>query len=284
MSKLTKTLLFLFLPVAVLIWVEIAKSPTADSRKDPAVYFLDVGQGDAQLIQNGNYQILIDGGPDDKILPELGKYMPVGDREIEIVILSHPHADHLVGLNQVIDRYQIGRIYTNGVLYDSNQYEEFIDKIKDKKIETVIPKIGESIIPFTNSALTFLWPGEKYKDQIIKNLNNSSEVVKFCYLLKCVLFTGDLEEDEQANMFTFYSSSAGDNFKADILKVPHHGSSTGLSDDLYNFVAPTAAIISAGIDNRYAHPHKQVIDYLSSKNIEIRRTDLEGTIVTGLGQ
>jgi beta-lactamase superfamily II metal-dependent hydrolase len=98
--------------VAFLVWHEIAKSPSENGAE---FYFFDVGQGDASLIQINDYQILIDGGPDDSVLNKLGDVMPVYDKEIEVMILSHPHADHLIGLNQVLDRYQVDKIYLSGV-------------------------------------------------------------------------------------------------------------------------------------------------------------------------
>jgi len=274
MKKFYKIILILLLSLTFLVWSKVAKSPTASN---VSVYFLDVGQGDAALIQKGNYQILIDGGPDDKVLTGLGKVMPLTDRKIEVMILSHPHADHLVGLNQILDRYEIGQIYMTGVLYTSNQYLEFLSKIKEKNITANTSLVGDEFKPFDGSTFTFLWPGDQYREKEIDNLNNSSIVSKFCYLQKCVLLTGDIETDAQSEMFAYYSKNI-EIFKSDILKIPHHGSINGINESLLNIVAPKEAIIEVGADNKFGHPHKQTIDLLEKSNIRIHRTDRDGTI------
>jgi len=126
MKTATKVILSALILIAVFIWTSLARSPESAGVN---IYFFDVGQGDAELIQNGDYQILIDGGPSDEILSKLGEAMPIADRNIEIMILSHPHADHLVGLNQVLERYNVEKIYSSGVLHTSNEYLEFLEKV-----------------------------------------------------------------------------------------------------------------------------------------------------------
>lgn len=273
---------------AIFVWTEIAKSPSADVLDNNAhIFFFDVGQGDAELIQKGSYQILIDGGPDDKVLAELGEVMPAYDRKIEIVILTHPHADHLVGINQIFGRYEIGTVYYSGAKYDSNGHEEFLDNIKNKTAK--IPRLQEKIEPFDNGSLTFLWPGEKFEGKTEENLNNVSGVVKFCYFLSCALFTGDIETDGQAEMFNYYSSrpseapaeksEANDNiFQSDLLKIPHHGSKNGTNQALLDNVKPKYAVMEVGAENKYGHPHAPVLGLLQKNNIKNYRTDRDGTI------
>jgi competence protein ComEC len=284
--------------IAVFVWVTIAKSPSDGAVH---VFFLSVGQGDSELIQKGNYQILIDGGPDDKVLQEIGKVMPLTDRKIETVILTHPHADHLAGLNQILDRYEIGTIYSGGALYTTNGYLEFLGKIKDKKIDYQIPEVGQELKPYDNASLKFLWPGKQYQEKTVENSNNTSEVAKFCYFDHCALFTGDIETDEQAKMFDHYSSSppvggplsegtgssstltdaeASNNnfFESELLKIPHHGSTNGINQLLLEKVKPKYAIIEVGTDNKFGHPHTVVLDLLKTVNINTFRTDRDGTI------
>ena len=207
MKRWTKILLFVLALLAIFIWVEVAKSPTADEAdKGVRLYFFDVGQGDAEMIEMGTYQILIDGGPDDTVLTQIGKAMPATDRKIDAIILTHPHADHLVGLNQIIDRYEIGKIYYSGVNYDSIIYKEFLDKLKSKNIALEIPEVGTKINPFANGELQFVWPGSKYNGKKVStDLNDTSEVTRFCYLDHCTLFTGDIQIDEQKVMFDYYN-------------------------------------------------------------------------------
>ena len=292
MKKVTQTVLILLVLVLIFVWTEVVKSPHDDSVH---IYFLNVGQGDAELIEKGNTQILIDGGPDDKVLSELGKVMPASDRKIETVILTHPHADHLTGLNQVLDRYEVGTIYSNGTLYTTNGYLEFLSKIKDKKIDYQIPEIDQEIKLFDNSSLTFLWPGRQYVGATVENANNASEVTRFCYFSHCALLTGDIETDEQAKMFASCHSELvsesqktlkqvqGDNncdniFESELLKIPHHGSTNGTNQTLLDMVKPKHAIIEVGADNKFGHPHAATIDLLKSANLETFRTDRDGTV------
>ena len=208
MKRWTRIFLFVLMLSAVFVWVEVAKRPTADEAdKSVRLYFFDVGQGDSEMISMGTYQILIDGGPDDTILSEIGKAMPATDRKIEAIILTHPHADHLVGLNQILDRYEIGKIYYSGVDYGSNIYKEFLEKIKAKNIALEIPEVGSKINPFPDGELEFIWPGKKYAGQKASaDLNDTSQVVRFCYFTHCAFFTGDIETGEQKEMFDYYFS------------------------------------------------------------------------------
>jgi competence protein ComEC len=266
-------LLFIFLIVILLaIWAEIAKSPTESGVK---LYFFDVGQGDAALISKGDYQLLIDGGPNSDILAELGEIMPINDRSIEVVVLTHPHADHLVGLNQVMERYNIKKIYLSGVLHTSDQYLEFLQKIKDGGVASEVPGINDKFIPFENAVLEFLWPGDKYQNKVVDNLNNSSIISKFCYLEQCVLFMGDLETDGQAEMFAGNMSAK---YSAQILKTSHHGSTNGTNQKLLEVVKPTYSIISVGADNKYGHPHNETLKLIEQFGITVLRTDRDGTI------
>jgi len=258
------------------VYAEIAKTPPSDSAE---IYFLDVGQGDAELIQKGDFQILIDGGPSDAVLSELGKVMPLSDRKIDIIILTHPHADHLAGINLILERYGVGVIYSSGVLNTTNGYLEFLNKIKKKNVSFKVPKAYDKIIPFANSELDFLWPGDKYLKQNLSNLNNSSLVTKFCFFSHCALFTGDIEIDEQASMFEYYTQkNLISLFEAELLKIPHHGSRNGTNEKLLKTVVPKYAVIEVGADNKYSHPHTETVSILKKLTIQTLRTDQGGTI------
>jgi len=278
MRRWTKTILGVLVLAAIFVWFEIAKSPSADVVDNSVhIFFLNVGQGDAEMMQAGNYQILIDGGPDDSVLAQIGKVMPVTDRKIETIILSHPHADHITGLNSILDRYEIGQIYYSGVVYNSNIYKEFLDTARAKNIPLKIPAVLQKESLFANSKLTFLWPGERYKDRSIDNLNNSSEVVSFCYFTHCALFTGDIETDEQATMIANYSSNLAI-FQTEILKLSHHGSANGTNQVLLDLSKPKYAVIEVGANNKYGHPHVATLDLLDKNKIQYFRTDRDGMI------
>lgn len=276
MKKYWNYIFIILLLTAVFLGAEIVKSPKAN---ELAVFFFNVGQGDAEMIQKGNFQVLIDGGPDDKVLSEIGKVMPLSDRKIDVMILSHPHADHLVGLNQVLDRYEVGTIYSTGVSYTSNQYLEFLGKIKDRNIDYKIPKEGDTLDLPEIGKIHFLWPGERFKQQTVENLNNTSEIVQFCAELHCALLGGDAEIEEQTEMLGYYSQqNALDQLKSEILKIPHHGSSNGAGEEFFKAISPKYAVISAGADNQFGHPHAVTLELLNKLGIQIFRTDRDGTI------
>lgn len=295
MKNSTKFIFSLMVLVLIVIWAEIVRGP--DSPNDVRLSFFNVGQGDSIMISKGDYQLLIDGGPDDSLLPEIGRVMPVSDREIEVIVLTHPHADHLVGLNQIVDRYKVGAIYLSGVIHNSNQYLEFLSKIKDNQISTFVPDEGQQINLFNNASISFLWPGKKFEKvsscdpsdrpetevalDCIKNLNNSSQVLKFCYFEQCSLYLGDLENDAQLEML---GNDGQRDYSAQILKISHHGSSNGSNQQFLDLVKPKFAVVSVGADNRYGHPHAATISLLESIKLpdgstpKILRTDRDGTI------
>lgn len=276
MKKLTQFILVFLLVCGALVFVEISKKPTISGVQ---VYFFDVGQGDSALIQEGDQQVLVDGGPDDKVLAELGRVMPAGDRKIEHIILTHPHADHITGLNQVLERYEVGEVISTGVISTSSLYLEFLDKINKLKIPFKVPKIGDEIMPFANSNIGFLWPGDSFLSKDIDNLNNSSEVFRFCTFDSCALFTGDMELGEREEMIAYYTKENRlDELQAQILKVAHHGSSNGSTDSLLQNVKAIHAVIPVGADNQFGHPHEAALILLKKYGLIIHRTDQEGTV------
>ncbi|MEK9156148.1 MAG: MBL fold metallo-hydrolase [Patescibacteria group bacterium] len=278
MSRRTRIILTFLALTAMFIWAEVAKSPPDNALR---LYFLDVGQGDSALIQKGNYQVLIDGGPDDNVLSELGRVMPLSDRRIEIMILTHPHADHLVGLNSIMNRYEIDQIYVGGVIHTSNAYLEFLETIKNKQIPLAVPEINQIKNLFEGAVLTFLWPGKVDAEQSVENLNNTSIVNRFCYFDQCALLTGDIETEEQERMFSYYTDRGmpiKDKFSAVVLKAPHHGSANANTDSLYEKIIPRYVVISAGADNRYGHPHRATLDTIEKIGAQILRTDRDGAI------
>ena len=255
------------------------QSYQADSSGDLLkVHFLDVGQGDAELISKGDFQILIDGGPDDKVLVELGKVMPRWDRKIEIIILTHPHADHLVGLNSVLDHYEIGEVYGSGVVSASPIYLNFLEKLKQKNFKLIVPEVG-SVKELTDvGRINFLWPGSQFERKTAENLNNSSLVLRFCDLQSCFLFAGDAEIEEQQAILEHYKDSL-DLLVADVYKIPHHGSKNAVSREFIAAVAPRYAVFEVGAQNQFGHPSENALEEASSFGAKILRTDQEGTFV-----
>lgn len=270
-------LIFLTL-LALAIWSVYFKEPDSNLH----IFVLDVGQGDAELIQKGNYQILVDGGPDSSVIAELGKVMPVEDREIEEVILTHPHADHVSGLVDVLSRYKVNKIWYSGIEYDSNIYKNFLSEVKNKNIPTLVPKIGETETVFDQGPkgapfggkITFLWPGGNAQNYI-DNLNNTSEVFRFDYGNFSALFPGDCEVECWQGIISNNKKSIAD---VVFLKVAHHGSSNGSSNENIGIINPKIAVITLAKVNKFGFPHKETIDTLQKIGADIYRTDPLGVI------
>lgn len=275
MKRRTKILIFILAIFAIGIWSNIAKSPADTTQPLAHLFVMDVGQGDAILIAKGTYQILVDGGPDADVLNQLGKIMPPTDKKIEKMILTHPHADHLAGLNAILERYEVDGIVGTGVNYDSVGYREYKEKVKNLGKAEKIPEIGEKESVFDNGEIQYLWPGSKVQGQEIVNLNNTSLTMRFCYFTFCAFLPGDLETDEQALMFSALEKQ-NIPFQSDVLKISHHGSSNGTDALTLEKVMPKYAAISVGKDNKFGHPHQVTLDLL--QNIQTNRTDQNGTI------
>lgn len=229
------------------------------------IHVLDVGQGDAILITTPEQNhILIDGGPDNKVLSELPKVMPYLFSKIDLLVLTHPHLDHVAGLVEILDRYEIGAVLLNPVLYESEAYEMFIDKINGKKIYSAT---AEKDFQMGDTYLDVLFPLEP--GQADANPNNESVVLMISEGGHKILLSGDAEKEEEAKLL-------GYNLKADIFKAGHHGSRT--SSTLLDKIMPKLLLISCGIGNTYGHPHIETLQNADDLEIEVLRTDQEGTL------
>jgi len=239
------------------------------------IIFCNVGQGDAAYIRiNNQFDILIDAGPDRKILDCLGKYMPFYDRKIELALLSHPNNDHYNGYFFIIDRYQIDKFITVNSSIVSKTYKKLLQKLSDKKIPISFSIAGQKI-NIKNLQLIFLWPPDNY---ISAYDNDFSQVILFQENIPPaggfkVLFTGDATPMVMNKIITIQN--------IDILKVPHHGSKNGLTETVVKYLRPKTAVISVG-KNSYGHPSKSVLDLLQKYKVKVRRTDKEVDIVIRL--
>lgn len=270
-SRWTKFGLLALLVGAIFVWYVVI----AESRTGLSVYVFDVGQGDSIFVDdaNGN-QILIDGGPDSTILTRLGTVMPFYDHSIDMLILTHPHADHVDGLVEVLKRYRVGQVIESGAAYPTPAYQEWHRLLIEKHIPVTIARAGEKIIFDTNGAITVLAPLENDQGKTFSHIHDSMIVSRLDYGGASMLLTGDMEASLEKKLI-FYQAP----LDADILKVGHHGSKTSSSDELLAAVSPKAAIISVGKNNRYGHPNQEVVDRLNSLRIPVYRTDTDGTIV-----
>lgn len=236
------------------------------------VWFLDVGQGDSTLIQApDSQQILIDGGPGKQVLRALGTVLPFWDNTIDTVILTHADSDHSSGLLSVLDRYAVTRIIDPGVSSDSELYKELRQRAKEKHVQWLHARAGEVIDLGDGVVLRIIFP-----DRDVTNVetNIGSVVAQLEYGETKFLFMGDSPKQIED-----YLMGVRRNYlHADVLKVGHHGSRTSTGQDFLDAVSPLYAIISAGKDNKFGHPHKEVIDELIAGHIHILETFASGTI------
>ena len=240
------------------------------------VSYLDVGQGDATFIESpSGMQVLIDGGRGGAVLPALGREMGFFDRDIDVVLATHPDLDHIGGLIDVFERYKVATIMMTENESDTPAAELFAARVQEEGANVVYVRRGEIIDlgsgAMGSTTLTILFPD---RDPTNFESNASSIISRLTYGSSEFLFTGDAPKEIEE-----YLVSLGTNTLAsDVLKVGHHGSRTSTSEVFLSAVAPGLAIISAGKDNTYGHPHKEVVERLEAYGATQKNTADSGSI------
>ena len=246
-----------------------------ENDEELAVYFLDVGQGDAILIDAPNgEQLLIDAGRDEKVLNELTKVMNFSDKKIDALVISHADLDHIGGFFEVIDIYEVEKIIRSHAPIESEYEERLLQMAKQYGIEIITIKRGDSVVIDFENQIYFdvLWPHESLQEHFDRNEN--SLVFRLVFDESEFLFTGDSTMVTENKLIEYYDEQLA----SDVLKVGHHGSRTSTSKNFLEHVNPEFAIISSG-KNSYGHPHQEVLDHLSSFGIETFNTKDRATIV-----
>jgi len=239
------------------------------------VVFLDVGQGDAILIEQGEKQILIDGGPSGKkILEELGKYVPFWDRKIDVVIATHPDSDHISGLVDVLKNYEVGEIIKTDASSGTDVDKALLGLISDKKIESQAAEKGLAVKLSDQARLDIIAPRVDENVFEEKDTNSGSIVAMLAYGKNKFLFTGDFPIEKDSGLI-----ADNPDLKAQVLKISHHGSKNATSGEFLKAVSPETAVISVGKGNRYGHPAQETLERLKSAGSEILRTDERGDVV-----
>ena len=236
------------------------------------VTYFDVGQGDAALITTpSGRQVLIDGGPDRSVVRELSRAMPWWDRSLDVVIATHPDADHVSGLIDVLQRYDVSYILEPGVMHDTPQAESLVTLVADEGAEHVLARRGQYIDFGDGVRLEILFP-----DRGVERLetNTASIIARVRYGDTSFLFTGDSPESVER----YIASLHGRDLESDVLKAGHHGSRTSSSLLFVGFVSPDYAVISRGCDNSYGHPHAEVLRIFSRLEATILDTCEEGNV------
>ena len=234
---------------------------SADSSK---VHFIDVGQGDSELVELPNGQtLLIDAGTPQSGNQVANEIKSLGYSRIDYLVATHPHADHIGGMAEIINSFDIGEIYMPKVSTTTATYENLLDAIAAKGLSIHTAKAGVTIAADNTFSVQIISPMlDDYAD-----INDWSAIIRYNTASKNVLFTGDAGKD------VIRDANPG---KIDVLKVSHHGSRTGTDEALATELSPAYAVISCGLNNSYGHPHEEVLDAL--KGTQLYRTDLQGTI------
>ena len=256
--------------VNVLIWYAIFSESRGEIL---TIAFLDVGQGDAIFIEapNGN-QMLVDGGPNRGVLKALSGVMPFYDRSIDVVVATHPDKDHIGGLPDVFKNFTVDFFIEPGVIADTGIYQELARLVELEGAAAILARRGMKILLDDNVYLLILFP-----DRDVGGLspNDASIVARLVYGGTSFLLTGDSPKKIE----NFLVDLDRENLKADVLKVGHHGSKTGTSEHFLGYTAPRYAVISSGRENRYGHPHEEVLSLLKNFHIDVLRTDQLGSVI-----
>ena len=238
------------------------------------VYFLDVGQGDAIFVETpSGKQVLIDGGPDETILQRLGEVMPFYDRTIDLMINTHPDADHLAGLLSVLERYKVLAISETGMVCETSLCAEWKNLKAGEGADLINLVLGQEIGEGDDVRFLVLHPFENEAGKTFPKRNNGGIVLKLVFGEQSLLLTGDIEKQVENKLV-----SAGVNIDSDFLKIAHHGSKTSSTEEFVEKVSPLAAFIEVGRNNRYGHPTEEVLKRLADFKIPYYRTDIDGTI------
>lgn len=243
------------------------------------IVFCDVGQGDAIFIRTAKgLDILIDGGPDNSVLSCLSNHMPFWDRTIEIVALTHPHADHLVGLIGVLKRYKVDLFITEKLENKTESFREFARLVENKKIPVQYGFSGDRVKIKDGVVLQVLSPSKEFLARTSPSgvIGESGEFASLILILSYGEFDALLTGDSQVSGLSEAISAQLPSIE--VFQVPHHGSKTGINQELIDQIHPKLAVISVGKNNKYGHPSKEVIEILRNKEIKILRTDQNGEV------
>lgn len=232
------------------------------------VYITDVGQADSILIRDGNYNMLIDAGNNSDGKKLVKYYKELGITSFKYVFASHPHEDHIGGMDDIINNFDIENFYMPDKLSTTKTFEDMLDALERKNLKYIVPKVNDKL-SLNNSNINVIYVGSDESD-----INDSSIVLKLNYFSNSFLFTGDLGSNKEKEIL-----NSGANIKADVLKVGHHGSSYSTASLFLDKVNPSFAAISVGKNNIYKHPASSTLEKLNKRGIKVYRTDLDGTIL-----
>ena len=238
----------------------------AKAKENFSVSFIDVGQADSVLIRNGNYNMLIDAGNNEDGEKLVNYFKSLGIEEFTYVFATHPHEDHIGGMDDIINNFKIDNYYMSNKLSTTKTFMDVLDALDGRNLKYTVPNKGDTL-KFGDANIKVIYPGDDKS-----NINDSSIVLKITYGKNSFLLTGDATSNVERKIYN-------EDIKSDVLKVAHHGSSYSSIDVFLDKVKPYYAVISVGKNNIYNHPSNKTLEKLNKRNIKVYRTDLDGTIV-----
>lgn len=281
MNKFLKIILFSllsFLLISTILLIQIFWQE--NQQKFLKVVFLDVGQGDAIFIETPNgFQTLIDAGPNSMVVRSISDFLPFYDRKIDLLIATHSDSDHVGGFVDVIKRFNIQNFAQNFIVDTDSLNTEIKNLIDEDQIDQYFLKSGDKIIldSIENIYLEVLWPPQDHQE---KDNNDNSIIIRLVYNQIEIMMTGDASLEIEEKLINKFGSDI-DKLESDILKAGHHGSRTSTSLDFLKTTKPKFVVISAGKDNRFGHPHQEVLDNIENFSQEIQKIKIQETAVLG---
>lgn len=242
---------------------------TQEQPYDLKVTMIDVGQGDSILLSSDGQHMLVDAGENGMGARVVSFLQEMGVQRLAAVVGTHPHSDHIGGLDTVIRAFPVDALFLSAKQANTETYEDVLDAAAERGLTAVAPKPGDRLT-LGKATLTFLWPPKGYDSN---NENDCSIVILAEAGGRRVLLCGDIEKSAEKGMLDL-----GEDIRCDVLKVAHHGSDTSSKKDFLQRVSPQIALISVGLRNDYKHPDKDVLKRLGNIGAEIHRTDQNGTV------
>lgn len=239
---------------------------------ETAVHFIDVGQGDSVLLLSGGQAVLIDAGTAESGAAVVRYLEDLGVTQLYAVVATHPHADHIGGMAQVVDTFPVEHFYMGQETQNTSSFSDLLDALQAQGIQPTIPVPGDTLAFDSGASLTFLGPADDVPDG---NLNDRSLITLFQADEQKVLLMGDAESAAEQSLLAHSPS-----LRCDVLKVGHHGGATSSSLSFLQTIQPSVAVISCGVDNDYGHPDPQTLQNLSLAGVsDVRITAECGTVI-----